>query len=325
MEFERISNLDQVAMVRQSVGTGTDAGWRALDVALHDGLALRILPDRGFDLLNASWRGRALAWISARGEGPPEPDLTGLRWEEVFTGGLLTTCGLANVGEPSEGHGQHGRLNHLPAEDISVERRVQDGAVHLVLRASLHEATADGGQFRLDRTYRLRTGSGALDLHDRVTNLSDRSLPAPFLYHVNLGWPLVQDTTTVEVAGRLSTVAEFGRLDDLPGGWARPGLLRSPGSASVTVEHLLDQDLAEGRVKVTSAGAGLSVTLSWPRAALPRLFQWIDCQPGKSVLAIEPSNACTAGRHVDRARGLLAHLAPGECRDTALRIEVGPA
>ena len=196
MDFRRVSNIDQVASVRQSVvSSGDGASWRAIDVTCYDGLTVRILPDRGFDIAAASWRGIPLSWIGHAGEGPPSATLDGHQWEAVFTGGLLTTCGLANVGEPSEGHGQHGRINHLPAEAIDISRTASENDVEILLSATISEETIDGGCFQLDRRYRLVTGSGLLQVVDRVTNHSAIPLPAPFLYHINLGWPLIDDAT----------------------------------------------------------------------------------------------------------------------------------
>lgn len=323
MDFRRVANLDQLATVRQSVVHGSNGqSWRAIDVSIYGGLTLRVLPDRGFDVSHASWQGIPLVWIGPAGEGPALKDLHGQDWEAAFTGGLLATCGLANVGEPSEGHAQHGRINHMPAQNIEIERNVVDGEIEVVLKATVMEHTLDDGLFQMDRCLRLRSGRVAFEVVDKVTNLSDTAKPAPFLYHINLGWPLVDGQTTVEVQGRQETLAEFGDQNDLPGGWAQPGQLSAPGRPSVTVEHVLDPALAEGRVHILSPGVGVGLTVGWDRSSLPRLFQWVNFQPRVGVLAIEPSNACTLGRHVDRQNGRLAFLEAGASRTTKMQISL---
>jgi hypothetical protein len=75
-----------------------------LDVRVRRGIDLRIHPDRGFDIGAAWYRGDPLAWISAAGEG----GTSNRDWRLAWGGGLVTTCGLDNVGAPSEGIGLHG-------------------------------------------------------------------------------------------------------------------------------------------------------------------------------------------------------------------------
>ena len=66
-----------------------------------------------------------LAWVSAVGErGPLGGRLRDDDWLRGFGGGLVATCGLRNVGAPSEGHGLHGEISHQPARDVRVARWV---------------------------------------------------------------------------------------------------------------------------------------------------------------------------------------------------------
>jgi hypothetical protein len=61
-----------------------------------------------------------LAWVSPTGVVAPHfRELQGEGWLRSFGGGLLVTCGLQNVGEPSERGGEelglHGRISNTPA------------------------------------------------------------------------------------------------------------------------------------------------------------------------------------------------------------------
>ncbi len=136
----KVANLDQFATGTLSTVVGGDAdGCRALDLRAAGGIDLRILPDRGFDLGSAWFRGVPLVWISAVGERAPLDKLYGRAWIEAFGGGLLTTCGLRNVGAPSEGHGLHGRYSHLVATDVQVNRELEEGDVVLAAQATIDE------------------------------------------------------------------------------------------------------------------------------------------------------------------------------------------
>jgi len=123
-----IANADQLASVTASTMSGGAAhGCRALELRVMGGIDLRLLPDRGLDIGAAWFAGIPLGWISAVGETGPLSALQGSAWLDAFGGGLLVTCGLRNVGAPSEGHGLHGRYSHLPARNVLVTRTVKDG------------------------------------------------------------------------------------------------------------------------------------------------------------------------------------------------------
>ena len=92
----------------------------------------------------------------------------------------------------------------------------------------------------------------------------------------------------------------------------------------VTLEHDFSHQGDVGMVTLRSPTRGVAVELTWSRDTLPRLFQWINCLPSQGVVAIEPSNATTEGRAVDRAQGRLAMLAPSTIRKTWLRLRASP-
>ena len=72
------------------------------------------------DIAGAFYEGQAVSWISKTGITSPflyeKDDKNFLRG---FYGGLVTTCGLANIGAPFGEHGLHGRIGNIPAEKIN--------------------------------------------------------------------------------------------------------------------------------------------------------------------------------------------------------------
>ena len=71
-----------------------------------------VRPQRGLDLGAASFAGQQFAWLTPLGE--EAPTLAG-DWWASWGGGLMTTAGLDNVGEPAEGLPLHGTYTYLPA------------------------------------------------------------------------------------------------------------------------------------------------------------------------------------------------------------------
>lgn len=319
LEAGRLANLDAVVWAGESeIVSGAAAGTRAIDVRVWDGISLRIYPDRGLDFGQAWFRGVPLAWISRTGEAAPLTDLTGMAWGAAFGGGLMTTCGLRNVGMPSEGHGLHGTFSHLAAADVAVDRFVDDSEAGVVVTGTLDDSTPPAA-FRVERTIRTFAGVGRLELVDITTNLGGVSAEAPLLYHFNFGYPLWADPARLEllVAG---TEARDPDSEVALGSWRVPPTVES--APERVLEHELAPDDAAAWARIVNPALGISLTLRWDRATLPRLNQWLDPNPGMAVLGVEPANCSTRGRAYDRAAGLLPVLAPGERRTTRVVVEV---
>jgi Domain of unknown function (DUF4432) len=230
-------------------------------------LEVEVLPAAGLDLGAATLDGERFSWQS---DGAP------------WWGGLMFTCGLHNVGVPSEGHPQHGAYRTLPAEDVEIRGaaargRVVDASLELIREVIV---TADG-----------------VRVTDVVRNTDSTTEPAPVLYHVNVLW----DTVATDAA-HVEPRDDDARAVD----WRSQG---PPGPERV-YEH----------VDATHATVTFGPIRIEVRSNLQRLWQWID--PTLGVLGIEPANCSVLGRARDRAEGRLPLLAPGEVRTTTLAIEV---
>ena len=129
----KLANPDQIATAVVSiVADGAAAGSRAVDIRVWDGIDLRLLPDRGLDIGAAWFRGTpARVDLARRRAGAAAA--RGARRQRVvrdaWGGGLVTTCGLSNVGAPSEGYGLHGTYTARPATDLQIERTTSEVTV----------------------------------------------------------------------------------------------------------------------------------------------------------------------------------------------------
>jgi hypothetical protein len=316
--IERLPSLDAVC---SATASRTEGGWRALDLRVWDGIDVRLLPDRGFDCFGAWYRGVPLAWVSAVGErGPIGGTLREDDWLRGFGGGLVATCGLRNVGAPSDGLGMHGEISHQPARDVRVERRVEGDQAIVSASAVVAEVSALGYHLELERTWTVRTGEGRLELVDVTRNRGRDPEPAPLLYHVNLGAPLWSPGATLALDARSTTPRDADAVEP----WDRaPDLV--PGARERVFEH---EVLAGGDgwcvAEVDSPPTGLRFALRWEAAGLPRFHQWVHPAPGLGVLGLEPANCSVLGRAADRAAGRLPVLGPCPERVTRLEVRVGP-
>lgn len=315
-----LGHPDQVAVARESV-SGLERGHpqRAIDLTVLGGLSVRLLPDRGLDISAAWWDGIPLAWESRVGEVRGRPTTAPGDWVRAFGGGLVTTCGLQNVGSPSEGHGQHGAFSSTPASSVQIDREVVGDELQLVVRGLVEECDALDTFLECRRTVTTRTGSGDLTLTDVVTNRGAEPLAAPMLYHVNIGAPVWSLGARLEVPGRASTIPRDADAHAALASWDTAPT-PAPDARERVFEHLFDDAPERREVRIVNDTLRVAVTVSWGAGSMPRLHQWVQPRSGVYVLGVEPANCSVLGRSSDRAAGRLPVLSPDESRTTSLHI-----
>jgi hypothetical protein len=317
---EKLASLDQLATTTESiVANGAASGSRAIDLRVFGGIDVRVLPDRGCDLGAAWFRGIPLAWISAVEERAPLAPPAGEEWLDAFGGGMVTTCGLRNVGWASEGVGLHGVFSHQRARVVEVDRQRRGDRIVATVRARVRDASHSRWHLELERTITTSTGAGLLTLTDVTRNNGAEPEPAPLLYHVNIGAPLWDDGASLDVPGSREVIAS-----DEPAAAVAERAHLAPRAISEPergYEHIIEPEPdAWASATVTNERCGIALTLRWDTATLPRFNQWVHPAPGVYVLGLEPMNCSVQGRAHDRAAGRLPVLAPGEERVTRLEL-----
>jgi hypothetical protein len=318
--WARVGSPSQVCAVESSMRTdGPDAGTRRIRIVNGD-LEIELLPDRGLDLGQVRVGGVPLAWISPTGFPPATSgDVDGRGWMRAFGGGLLTTCGLLNFGpavmDDGVQHPMHGRYSGLSAQVV----RADASGPEIVVAAIVHEATLLGSRLELRRTVRTRVGTRRIRIADEVVNRGARPVAPMVLYHLNFGWPLIDEGTILTT----EAVAVHPRDDDARAGigtWAEfPAPTRRDPEQ---VFHHQLPETARTTVEVRSP-AGLAVRIGFDPRVLPGLFQWKVPERSHYVLGVEPATAPTIlGRRDARERGMLHPLEPGESLDLSLDLEI---
>lgn len=101
------------------------------------------------------------------------------QWRQCFPGGLLSTCGLGNVGpfctDETAGIGaqdfsQHGRISNQCAENICLQERWHGEQFEVTVSGTVHEAQLRAEHFSLCRTVRSCLGESRIFIDDVITN-----------------------------------------------------------------------------------------------------------------------------------------------------------
>jgi len=325
----RLGTMRQLAAIRRFVSDdGKGRGMRVFEVNNGSGLSFTVYPDRGMDIGPAFYKGTPLAWLSRNGETAPQfYDASGFEWLRTWGGGLLTGCGLANVGGPnttSDGsHGLHGRLSHIPAEEVNTTENWTDkGSYVLSIGGRVRHSKVFGENLVVTRRIETALGEATITIRDTVENQGFAPSPFMLLYHMNLGWPLVDDGAVLETSPHAVTPqtphAAAGLAD-----WPRISA-PIPGFNEQVFYHTLPAEDAQGlaSISLVNRKLGLAFKVAYRTAELPYLIQWKMMGQGEYVVGLEPANCYPEGQDKMAQQGLLRHLEPGEKIETLVKVTI---
>jgi len=335
----RTGDTASVAGIRHVVlDNGVERGVRAIQLRTAAGLELELLVDRAFDIGDARFKGVPFGWRSGNGYRHPglheNADEDGLSWLRAIDG-LLVSGGLDHTLFGAEvdashyryppkqtiKHGLHGRLTSIPGRLIEAAEVWDGESAVLRVKAEVIQATAFGEHLRLTRTVEVDVDGTEIRLHDVVDNLGFERTPHMFLYHLNFGWPYVDEGTefVAPIAGHLwqsDSVAEQG---------ASYRYLTEPQRGFV--EQVTEHELVAGgdgmhRVALIAGDGGRGIELSWDSATMPHFFEWQNLRDGAYAVGLEPSTNHVEGELAARENGTIAWLEHGESREYRSSIRV---
>lgn len=323
----------QIAGARASVlSDGKAEGVRAVEVSTGSGLVFTVLPGRGMDIAHASFKGKALSFLSGTGvTSPAYYEEPGAAWLRTFYAGLLTTCGITNCGAPSVDQGRpfglHGRMSNAAAENLSIEQDWQGDEYEIRIAGTLRETTAMMENMSLRRSVQTRLGAKGFRLCDTVSNRGFDPQPLMLLYHFNYGFPLLSARSHIvgpilrtdprdEEARRDRGVEECLRFPD-----------PAPGYQEKVFFHTMAAD-ADGRTFIALVnpdcgdGTALGIVARWNTKELPVLTEWKMPRKGFYVVGLEPGTVTPIGRGPLREKGALPLLAGQESSTVTIDFEV---
>jgi hypothetical protein len=324
----RIGDLRQLGGIRHCELTeGRARGVRAAIVDTGAGLSFTVLPDRGLDIADCSYKGVGLVYHAPGGIAHPSfHDPSGSEWLRVFFGGLLTTCGLTYFGDPGrdgdEELGLHGRYAAQSARQVCDLSRWEGEERILEITGIVEESVLFGDKLRLTRSISTALGARSLRIHDRVENVGPRPSPFTILYHVNAGFPLLDEASELLLAS--CSIEPYDepaaeRIGEVLG-------FAAPDRDAVGLDYLHSMAAdGEGYTRAAminrSLAGGLGLSLRYHTASLPFLNEWKMLNEVDYVVGFEPVNVKIVNRSILRAEGRLPMLEPGEQRE--MDIEIG--
>lgn len=325
-EAERyIGNTYQIGGTRHyRLTEGNSDGCRCIDVGTGSGFEYTVVCDRGLDISLASFRGINLVHLTEEMEANPAfYDPWETEWLRTFSAGLLTTCGPTHLSSPcvdnGEKLGQHGRWSSLPGKQVCDLTDFENGKIEI--EGNLCDTVPFGHKLKIHRRIKSEFGKSSVIIEDSIKNEGGRPSPLNILYHVNFGYPLLDETTTIHVPSQNCC----GYDDYTQERIGERNTVKAPDGENSEKNYLHTFDSKDNLVTVwiynKNIADGLAVYINFDSKQLPYLTQWALENVKDYVLALEPANVPCKSRDVLREQDMLPFLQPGETVN--FRIEIG--
>lgn len=339
--MRRIGHVYQVGGVQVlTAEDGPARGVRYLEFRTGTGFMFKVAIERGMDVGYCEYRGASLAWI------PPHllpgpwyfEQQTEFGWLRTALGGFNNTCGLIHIGNPetdsvahynfparpTDRYGVHDRAALLPGQLVSYGQRWDGDNCIIEAEGIVAQTQTYGENLVLRRRYTARLGESRFFIHDEVTNEGYLPTVHMLLYHINTGFPFVDDGAELLAPFAQPPRVLFGDADpNKPESYNR---FSAPQKNWVqqTFEHTMRGDSA-GNVPIAIVNprlgsGGQALYVIYNRHQMPNYVEWRMMGEGQYAVGVEP---CTNGFGRDEVRqaGQLIMLQPGEMR--AYDLEVG--
>ena len=304
---------------------GKGDGMKLLEINNGNGLLLTFAPDRCMDLYRMNYRGDNYGYFSPVGYvAPAYYSDKGTDFFRSFTAGIMTTCGLCHLGSPCEDEGEqlglHGRINAQPAEQSGWWMETVDGEEVFRIRARMEEARLFGEKLALERRITVHTACNRIDFEDTVINEGDTAQPLMLLYHLNMGYPLLDENAVLHIPA-LKTVARDARAEEGIDSWHKMQA-PEPCFAEQCYYHTVKTDQnGWGAVSLFNPKLNKGIKIAFDTAFLHDFTEWKQLGERDYVLGLEQSNCKVDGRDKVRARGELEFIAPQETKVARFSLE----
>jgi hypothetical protein len=219
-----------------------------------------------------------------------------------------------------ETYGVHDRMAMLPGQLLRYGERWDGDECILEAEGRVVQAQAYGENLALTRRYTAKLGETRFFLHDEIENAGFLSTVHMLLYHINIGFPVVDEGSEL--------VAPVKRPPSIPAGLPEsdPNEYRrfiTPQKDWLLQGFELDMAAeADGSVPVGIVNRdNFGVYVIYNQRQMPQYLEWRMMGEGQYAVGIEPCTN-TFGRDIARQLGQMITLQPGDKRIYDLEVGV---
>ena len=321
-----VGSMQQLAYVRPVTGCdGRNNGLNMLEMKNGE-LFLRLLPDKCLDIGELSYRGTNFQFLSKPGlQGRNHYDTNGDEAIRSIMGGFLFTCGLENICAPCTLDGvdypMHGRIRTTPAEHVCQDAFWEGDSYVLRASGEMREAALFGENLVLRRTVETVYGSKTFTIRDVIENEAYRDEPLMLLYHMNLGYPFLDENTRIYLKTSKVTPRDEeskGHEDE----YDRMDPPRDNEPEYVFIHDIIPDDKGNCKAVAVNEALKLGIKIEWNNRHLPYFMEWKTTASGDYALGLEAANSSVYGRPFHNERGDLHTIGPFDKEENLLTFTI---
>lgn len=298
---------------------GKGDGMRLLEINNGKGVELTVVLDRCADISRLRYKGVNLSYFSPCGYvAPAYYDAAGANWLKSFTAGYLTTCGLQAVGSPCTDEGEelplHGSIANIPAEQVYWLEEEGD----LVVYATIRDEGIFAPKLRMSREIRVSLRSNEFSIQDTIENTGDTRQPFEILYHMNMGYPMLDEDSILEIPSAEVLPRDEHAAEDI-GNWMH---MMKPEAGYVERCYFHKFPDRNGKAGIYQPKLGKGLEITFDAEELDGFVEWKMMGVRDYVLGLECGNCYPDGRDVMRQTGMLKFLEPGEKKAYQVKVHM---
>src|SRR5258706_9217859 len=320
--MRHVGHISQVGGVQLLASEdGPARGVRYLDFRTGRGFNFKVAIERGMDVGYADYKGTSLAWIPPTMLPGPwyfeQQDQFG--WLRTALGGLNTSSGMIHIGNPetanvshyhfparaTETYGVHDRMAMIPGQLMRYGERWEGDECILEAEGRVVQAQAYGENLVLTRRYTTRLGESRFFMHDEIENAGFLPTEHMLLYHMNIGFPIVEaGSELVAPVTRPPAIpdglpigdpSEYTRFIAPQKDWLLQGF---------ELEMAAEKD-GSVPVGIVNPRTGQGIYVIYNKQQMPVYLEWRMMGEGQYAVGVEPCTN-TFGREIEReARELI--------------------
>lgn len=264
---KKLGNREQIIVAKDVI-----YGEKNCILVMNGELEVLFNKDNALDIVWVRYKGVNLSFLSKNGLNDGQRDFVG-----NFEGGFLYTCGMDNVSSCVDKKPIHGSLHYKKADNAySYE---ENGIVYVC--GEIKESALFGKNLVLKRRFEITSTS--LTVSDTVENKAFKDDSYVLLYHVNYGYPFLDEVLQLNIpAIKSDPLTEIAKK-------------RSQEKFTITTpldqndEDVYYHTLSEGKISLFNPTKNVKIEMVYDINDFPVTLEWKSMTSGDYALGIEPS------------------------------------
>lgn len=283
------------------------------------GLELYINLDRGGDIVNLTFKGVNISYLTPNGYVSSKYyDDKKDGFLKSFSGGFLTTCGLTQVGEVNVYNNKelplHGTYSNIPCYNARHYHDEQNIYVEL----EILDETIFSHKLKMERKIIISLEKNEFIIKDKVINRGDQITPLQILYHINLGYPFLNENLKFNI----NSSKCYGRNELAQEEIALANTLLPPTKDYVERCYFHYFDQKNGKVCAYNEENNIELNIEFDIDKLPYLTEWKMMGIRDYVLGLEPGNCFPIGVKKSEEAKQLEFIKENEVKEFEVKISL---